>query len=84
MHLYDVDGDFTSDVLEIFANDYSNPNWRIHPWIYVFDGGNGVFETSEVLVDEKRDGLNGNEKWISDEIKEKLRTNPYLNLIFKG
>ena len=35
-----------------------------HPLFYNFDlNGNGLFENEEVLIDKKRDGLNGNEEW---------------------
>lgn len=85
MHFYDMDGDFTSDILEIFARDYLNPNsdWLINPWIYIFDRGDGIFEIDEMLIDEKRDGLNGNEKKVSKEIREKLQKHPlryFMNL----
>jgi len=58
------------DVEEVYEILGSNKNGNImniseHPLFYNFDlNNNGKFEDEEILMDEKGDGLNGNEEWL--------------------
>ena len=63
---YDIDGDKKADVSELYPvlgvkgkNEYVVPQ---NPLFYTFDlNRDGKFEQSEIYLDKKMDGINGNE-----------------------
>lgn len=73
--MYDVNGDGIFDVSElrrVFGiNEAGQYIIQEEPIIYGFDiNQNGTFDTEEVLVDPEEDGLNGNEKKLTDIINQ--------------
>jgi hypothetical protein len=52
------------EITQIFPDGFEAEE---NPKAYVFDlNGNFIFEEDEVLIDEKADGINGNEVWWRD------------------
>ena len=68
MYNYDLNKDTITDVIEIYPLTYSRSSGRLEeskaPLFYIFDiNGDGMIEYAELLIDEKMDGLNGNEQF---------------------
>jgi len=62
---YDADGDGNLDALESFPY-LTEAELSHEPLFYAFDIDNDrKFNDKEILIDEKMDGLNGNEMWIN-------------------
>jgi len=71
---YDLDGDGFFELGELYRYEkFSNSKYIIkeHPLIYRIDiNENKIFESSEILIDGKEDGLNGNETRINEFDKD--------------
>jgi len=70
MYFYDVDKDKKSDVEEIYLIKFSPLVNKLEqekePLFYILDiNGDGCIEYGELLIDEKMDGLNGNEQFCN-------------------
>ena len=69
--LYDLDGDGQFEVSELRlitgVDEEGNYVSVLEPIIYGFDmNHDGMYDASETLLDEEMDGLNGNEKKLSE------------------
>jgi len=70
MYNYDLNKDKITDLTEIYTLKYSHSNGRLEeskaPLFYLFDiNSDGDIEYAEFLIDEKMDGLNGNEQFCN-------------------
>ena len=68
---YSLDGRGKMDVKELYEIGFIRK--RKNPLFYMFDlNDNWRFEENEILMDKKRDGLNGNEEWFWMMMEEML------------
>lgn len=68
MYKYDLNKDGITDVMQIYTLKYSVSKGRLeqseNPLFYILDiNGDGNIGYEEFLIDEKMDGLNGNEEF---------------------